>query len=178
MTRLSVVNPDETSGKVKELFEGIKNKLGLVPNIFKGLANSPVALETYVTMSQILSKSQLTAQEREVIALVCSSINDCTYCAAAHSAIAGMLGLPAEVILDIRKGKVKDEKLQTLVRFTKSVLETKGFVPEKQLQAMRAVEYGDAHIAEVLAVIAQNFFSNFFNHVNDTEVDFPEVPVV
>ena len=33
----------------------------------------------------------------------------------------------------------------------------------------------DAEIAEVVAHVAVNIFSNYFNHIAATEVDFPEV---
>ncbi len=54
MTRLKALNPETTTGKSKELFDGIQNKLGTVPNLMKTMGNSPAVLQGYLNLSGAL----------------------------------------------------------------------------------------------------------------------------
>ena len=64
------------------------------------------------------------------------------------------------------------------MKFTLAVHEKRGFVSEADLAAFRKAGYTDGHVAEVVACYALNVFTNTFNHVNDTAVDFPAAPVL
>ncbi len=91
MPRLNVVDPETATGKAKELFDGpLKGKYF---NIYKGLANSPAAVEALLALGKAFSKGVLTPQEREVIALAVGEVNGCTYCTAAHTVSAKMSGM-------------------------------------------------------------------------------------
>ena len=175
MPRLNKVEIETAEGKAKELLEAINNKLGKVPNIFKGMANSPAAFENYLASSEILASGELSGQEREAIALVIAETNDCKYCLSAHTAIAAREGISSEEALMLRQAQSSDDKLATLVTFAKKIMTTKGYVEDADLEAIRAAGYNDAQIAEIVALVALNVFTNFFNHVNASENDFPEV---
>ena len=70
--------------------------MGMTPNIFKIMANSPIVLEGYLTFSATLSKGTLSAQDREQIALTVAGFNHCEYCASAHTALATKAGVSSE----------------------------------------------------------------------------------
>lgn len=176
MANLSVIELGSAEGKTKELLETVQQKLGRVPNILKGMANSPAALEAYVNLSGVLSQGKLSGREREALALAISERNGCGYCVAAHTIIGSLQGLDADTAKDSRRGVSADEKLQSLITLALEILESKGHVAESTLDKVRAVGYGDAEIAEVVANVALNVYTNFFNHVNKTEVDFPPAP--
>jgi uncharacterized peroxidase-related enzyme len=174
MARLKVIDPTTTTGKLKEVFEGpLKGKH---INLFKGLGNSPAALQAYLDMGTALSQGVLTPKEREVVALAVSETNGCNYCAAAHTALGKAAGLTEAQTIGARRGKMEDPKLATLSRFTQAMVEKRGFVSDNELSDMRKAGYGDGHIAEAVAVLAQTVFTNYFNHLNDTEIDFPIAP--
>lgn len=176
MPRLSVIEPTKATGRAKELFEGpLKGKSF---NIFKGMANSPAALEFYTATSQALAGAGLSASEREVIQLAFAEANSCEYCTAAHSAIAKMVGLSEAQALEARRGTMTDPRLNALAHFALAIHEKKGFVSDEDLSRFRAAGFTDGHVAEVVAVYAQAIFTNYFNHVNRTEVDFPPVPSI
>jgi hypothetical protein len=63
---------------VQSLLEGVKKQLGVVPNMFRLIANSPAALESYLELSGALTKGTLPAPTRERIALAVAEINGCT----------------------------------------------------------------------------------------------------
>ncbi len=178
MPRLNVVEPAQATGKVKELFDGLQSKMGKVVNIFKGMGNSAAALNAYLTMSKILSEGELSPADREVVYLAASQYNNCTYCVAAHTMIAKRGGMSDDDVIAIRKFAPRDPKHQALVNFVRRVIDTKGLVQDADLAAVKKAGYTDGQIAETVGYIALATYSNFFNHVYDTPLDFPEVPKV
>lgn len=170
MARLNVVNPATASGKVKELFDGPLRSMQL--NIFKGMANSPAALSAYLGMAGALKEGLLSEKEREAIALTVAEANACDYCLAAHTMLGQKAGFTQADTLDVRRGRPADPKLAALLRFAKT-LNDNHTVGEADLQAVRAAGYGDGQIAEAVATVALNIYTNFFNLTNQTAVDFP-----
>jgi uncharacterized peroxidase-related enzyme len=171
MPRLAVVDPASATGRAKELFEGpLKGKHF---NIFKGLANSGAALDAYVALSGALGHGTLSAKEREALQLAWGQARRCDYCLAAHTAIGKGAGLSDEQTLEARRGKMQDAKLDALVAFGLALHAEQGFVGQQHLDAVRAAGYNDGHIAEVVANYALATLTNYFNHVNESVVDFP-----
>ncbi|TVQ63099.1 MAG: carboxymuconolactone decarboxylase family protein [Phycisphaerales bacterium] len=177
MARLNVVNPEKATGKVKEIFDGpLKGKHF---NLFKGLANSPAALNFYLAMGGALKDAALSEKEREAIALAVGEANGCDYCVAAHTTLGKMAGLKEEQTLGARKGRVEgDAKLDALVRFATALHEKRGYVSDDDLKSFRDAGYNDGHVAEAVACYAQNVFTNYFNHVNESDIDFPAPPAL
>ncbi len=176
MQRLKLIKEEDATGEVKEIYASVKSTMGMIPNLFKGFANSPVTLKAYLTLDKLISESQLSEIEREIVRLVVSQYNGCDYCLAAHTMVGKMKGLNEDQIIDIRQGKSDDLKYSALISFTLQVLETKGFVDDKDIDAFRNAGYTDENIVEVVTIIAQKTLSNYFNHINNTEIDFPKAP--
>ena len=174
MSRLHQIAHESATGKAKELLDAVKGKLGLVPNMTRAMANAPAALNGYLQLSGALSHGALPAKIREQIALSVAEANGCDYCLAAHTAIGKMAGLTADQIRDSRHGTAVDPKADALIRFARTVVDTKGRVSGADLQTVRAAGYDDGAIAEVVAHVALNVFTNYFNHVADTDIDFPK----
>lgn len=176
MPRLNTIDPAASTGRAKEIFDGpLKGKHF---NIFKGMANSPAALDAYVAMSGALDKASLSAKEREVVQLAVARANGCEYCQAAHTAIGKMVGLTEEQTVAARTGRLTDPKLAALARFAGALHEKKGMVGDADLRAFKGAGYTDAHVAEAIASYALAVFTNYFNLANDTAVDFPAPPKV
>ncbi|MFI4917746.1 MAG: carboxymuconolactone decarboxylase family protein [Phycisphaerales bacterium JB060] len=174
MARLNTIDPSTATGKAKELFDGPLKGKHL--NIFKGMANSPAGLQAYLGMAGALGEGKLSAQEREVIALVTAQQNDCEYCLAAHTHMGKGAGLTEAQTIAARRGELDDANLGALATFTRSLLEKKGFADEGDLKAFKNAGYDDGHVVETIANVGLNFYTNFFNHVNETDVDLPEAP--
>ena len=178
MPRLKQVTPENAHGEVKEIYDAVKSRFGMIPNLFIGFASNPAVLKSYLALDELISGGVLTPVEREIVRLTVSQINDCEYCLAAHTAVGKMSGLSEEQMLSARRGKAEDPKHAALVNFTHKVMETKGFVGDGDIEAFRAAGFSDEHIGEVVAIIAQKTLSNLFNHINETEVDFPQAPKI
>lgn len=96
----------------------------------------------------------------------------------AHSAIGKRAGLIDQDILNSRRGASADPKTDVLLRFARTVVEKRGVVADADIATVRDAGYGDAEIAEVVAHVALNIFTNYFNNVAGTTIDFPEAPAL
>jgi uncharacterized peroxidase-related enzyme len=178
MSRLKTIAPEAATGKSKELLAGVQAKLGLVPNMMRAMANAPAVLDGYLHLSGDLGKGVLSAKVREQIALAVSQANGCDYCLAAHSAIGKMVGLTTDQIRDSRLGTAVDAKTDSLIRFARKVVDTRGRVSDGDLDDVRDAGFDDGAIAEVVANVALGIFTNYFNNTAATEIDFPKAPAL
>lgn len=179
MSRIHQIAPEAATGKAKELLDAVKVNLGLVPNITRAMANSPAVLEGYLGLSGSLRKGSLSAKTREQIALAVAQANQCDYCLAAHSAIGKTVGLTPDQILDSRRGTAIDPKTDAVIGFARKLVDERGVVSDTAVAKVRSAGLDDAAIAEVVANVALNIFTNYFNHVAETDIDFPRVePIV
>jgi AhpD family alkylhydroperoxidase len=171
MSRIQAVTPAQATGHTAEVYSAIKKSLGSVPNLFQGIGVNSNVLQTFLGLGPSLKL--LNGTEQETIALVVAQKNDCDYCLAAHTVLGGMHGLPKEETIRIRKGRSEDGKRQSLIRLVQEIVTEKGRVSDQSLGDFRSAGYTDAHIPEVLLSVVQNIYTNYFNHMNQTEVDFP-----
>lgn len=178
MPRLTVLDETTAPERTRKMFESVKDEIGMIPNLYRGLGNSPAALGAYLAGQEALEDSRLSAAERETIALAVSQINGCDYCLAAHTAIGKMVGLDEDEIVDIRRFTAGDERRRALVEFTETFVEGRGWVDDEDVDDLREAGFSDGEIAEIPVVVALTFMSNWFNHLNGTEVDFPEPAAV
>lgn len=178
MERIVPVDPATAQGKAKELLDAVKAKLGVVPNMTRAMAVSPAVLEAYLGIRGALTHGVLSPKLREQLALDISQANRCDYCLSAHSAIGKRLGLTEQTILDSRKGGSADPRTDALLRFARALVERRGLVSDADVVAVRDAGVGDAEIAEVVAHVALSTFTNYFNNVAATAMDFPKVPAL
>ena len=175
MPRLKAIETAEAEPKAKAFLEGVQKKLGMTPNLMRTMANSPAVLEAYLGLGNTLGKGTLSPKLREQIALTVSELNGCHYCLSAHTALGKMVGLGDEEITDSRRGLSPDRKTEAVLQFARKVSSERGWVSDDDVASLRAAGTTDAELAEIVGVVALNIFSNYFNHVADTDVDFPEV---
>ena len=175
MSRLQTINPSTATGKSKDLLDAVKAKLGRAPNMTKVMANSPAVLGAYLGFSGALAEGQLDSKIGEQIALVIAQENQCDYCLSAHSAIGALVGLTQGQIAASRKGDGSGEKATAALTFAKRVLDARGHVAEPDLAAVRAAGFSDGEIAEIIAHVALNVFTNYFNVATEPDIDFPKV---
>ena len=173
MARIAPVNRREADPRSNEMLDAVQKKLGMTPNLMSTLAHSPAALEAYLKLSEATGKGVLPAKTREQIALAVGQANSCNYCVSAHSAIGKMIGLTAEEIREARTGRAADTKSDAILRLTTQVVEKRGFVSDADLTAARSAGVTDAEVTEIVANTALNLLTNYFNHVAETEIDFP-----
>lgn len=173
MPRLNAIDPGQATGKAKSLLDGIQSKLGMTPNLMRAMASSPEALEGYLGLIASLSRGLLKAGLREQIALAVAEANGCEYCLAAHTAAGRMVGLGQDDLLDGRRASSPHPKVDTALKFARGLVDNRGRVTDSDLDRLRGAGYIDSEIAEIVANVALNLFSNYFDHVAEPEIDFP-----
>lgn len=116
MSKIQVPTRDQVAPQAQAIFDTLKKNLGMVPNIYAVIGHSANALESYLAFSSGQAKGSFNAKEREAVALAVSETNGCTYCLAAHTAIAKMNGFSDEETQHLRAGTIEDTKLSVLLR--------------------------------------------------------------
>ncbi len=173
MSRLSTnyANNEKSS----KILEDIQKLTGSVPNIFKILGNSSTVLSGYLAFNTALKSGTLSAQEREHIALAVAGFNQCEYCASAHTLLAKNVGVLETETKKNLKGTSDSKKTAALIHFCLAILQNKGEISDEAITLIRAEGFSDESIVEIIGNIAINIFTNYFNHVAQTDLDFPKV---
>lgn len=150
-----------------------KAGLGFIPNMYANMANSPALLETYLSgYAAFRRESGLTAAEQEAVFLAISEFNGCSYCMAAHSAVADMTKVPTAITDALRNGTpVPDDRIETLVQFTRVMLTTRGLPSITDVDTFLAAGYTEANVLHLVLAIAVKTLSNYSNHLFHTPVD-------
>jgi len=174
MARIEPLAVEEAKGRAKEILEGPLKGKGF--NVYRTLAHSPAALEGLLAFSGSLSQGELSAQEREVIALFMGERNGCDYCVAAHTKMAELVGMSDAEILAARRGEMDDARLTALLAFVRALDEKRGFVDDGDIHALIDAGYGEPELIEIVAAYGLNTFTNYLNHVAQTDTDFPPAP--
>ncbi len=173
MSRLESASVDRATGATAKLYDAIKSNLGSVPNLFQALGSNPKVLKVYLGLGA--GQTSLNAQEKEMIALVVAQVNGCGYCLAAHTALGKLVDFKEEEIVSIRRGQVSDPKLNALLQFTREVVFEKGRVSNETFEKLLENGYTKAQVPEIILAVVGNAFTNYFNQVNQTPIDFPSV---
>ncbi len=176
MPRIPTVDLDGAPEGAKPILEQIKANFGRVPNFFAGLAHSPAALKTVMGMFGALEEGSLAGEAHEAVTLRVGQLHRCDYCVAAHTAKSKMLGISVEDTLAFRRGEAENPKIKTLLNLTTAMVEKRGQVSDAELQAARDGGLSESEIIECLAIVALNTFTNYANHLMETDVDFPAAP--
>ena len=95
MTIFKKISENEATGKVKEIFDEIKEarQITEIPNFWKTMANSPETLErTWRSLQQVMGKGELDPAVKELIYVAVSITNNCEYCIKSHSLAARKKG--------------------------------------------------------------------------------------
>ncbi|AKH43075.1 putative peroxidase-related enzyme [Altererythrobacter atlanticus] len=178
MSRLTIPARDDVPEASKPILDAVHKQLGAVPNMFRLIAQSPAVLQGYKANNGALAKA-LDVKTRERIALAVAEVNGCEYCLSAHSYLGLNLAriAPEEIELN-RRGRSGDARADVAVRFAAKVAAERGRVSDADIAELREVGYADGQIVEIIAIAAENIFTNLLNLVADTEIDFPVVRVL
>ncbi|SDQ60940.1 uncharacterized peroxidase-related enzyme [Pseudomonas sp. UC 17F4] len=165
MSRVTVHTLQSAPEAARPYLENAQKASGFIPNLLGVLASAPAALETYVTVSALNGKAELSLAEREVVQLVAATNHGCDFCVAGHTAVAlNKAKLAQEVVDALRaKGELPEEKLEALAAFTREVIATRGNVSEAGYGAFREAGYCEGNALEVILGVSLATLCNFAN---------------
>jgi uncharacterized peroxidase-related enzyme len=177
MARIPLPDITTATGAAGELFAQIKKSVGMVPNAYATIGTlSPAALKAVLQADGVLAGGTLGKKDIETIKLLVSQLVGCDYCVAAHSMIGKMAGLQPAELKQIRAVQpTGDDKRDALAGFVTTLLRSHGTVSDAEIAAIRAAGYTDTQLVEISLAITLVTFTNVFNRINDTAVDFPAV---
>ncbi|WP_291844670.1 carboxymuconolactone decarboxylase family protein [Maricaulis sp.] len=175
MSRLPIPDLDAVPAASKPILDAVHKQLGVVPNMFRLIASSPAALEGFAGNNGALSRA-LDVRTRERIALAVAQINGCDYCLSAHTYLGlNLAKLTPEEVARNRRGKSGETKADAAVGFAAKVVRERGQVSDSDIKALRDAGYSDGQVIEIVALAAENVFTNLVNNVARTDIDFPVV---
>ena len=156
----------------RPILKEVDKKYGFVPNLWRGMAQSPQTLEGYHSLSKRFEESSLTESEQQVVLLTASRMNRSAYGTSVHSLTAETVGLDWETIERIRdREPVRDPRLEALRLFTEAVVKSSGIVPEDVWTEFTEVGFEKPQALDVALGVSLKTLSNSINHLMDTPLD-------
>ncbi|NES00930.1 MAG: carboxymuconolactone decarboxylase family protein [Symploca sp. SIO1B1] len=162
----------------KPILKAAKKKFGFIPNLMATMAESPVMVESYLTLMGLFDKSELSETERQIILMTNNRLNGCTYCMAAHTAVSKKSGVDNGVIEALRSGSpINDPKLEALRIFAVIIHETHGRPTEEQVETFFAAGYTKQTILEVIVGTSLKVLSNYTTPIVRPKLDDAFAPM-
>ncbi len=175
MPRFNYVEPEEADAFTRKLFD----QVGMVPNLYCMMANSSTVFDGFLKLTRCLEAARLEKKLREMVYLLTSQINGCHYCLASHTATAVEHGVMSkEETLEARRGESPDPKVDSLLKFTREVVEKRGHISEEVFEKVKAQGFTDEELVEALGTIALATLSNYVAIVGDVELDYLDAPAL
>jgi len=175
MTQVSLVSRDDATGAVRTNLDAINGAFGVVPNMFKAVANSPAALASMWGSFGALGGGTLGAKLGEQLAVAVANANDCHYCLAAHTALGRKAGATVAEMAGAQVGVSSDPRTQAALTFALKVVNDRAAVSDADVAALKVAGFDDEGVVEIIAHVALNLFTNYVNVALQVPVDFPGV---
>jgi len=165
VTALNLPEMDPMPDNIRKYFKLCEDKLGLVPNVLKAYAFNETKLNAFTGMYNdlMLGESNITPLEREMIAVVVSSINRCYYCLVAHGNSVRKLSknpeLGEQMAINYRLADLKPNQ-RAMMDFAVKMTEESYKIEEIDRQTLRNNGYSDQDIWDIASI------ASFFNMSN------------
>lgn len=176
MSRFATTGDASASEDEQQARAAIKQAWHGVPNLGAVLALSLPLTRAVLAFNSALEAGSLSARVTEQLAIAVSEKNRCAYCLAAHAEAARAVGVSADDVSSARIGRAADAKTAAALHFAQQVVESRGFVSDAELAAVRAGGWRDAEILEIVGHAMATTLSNYVHHISEVEVDYPEFP--
>ena len=174
----SLVDPETAVGQAAELLGETRRQLGRVPNLYRAMANSPKALAAYLAFRGALQDGTLDIAMTERIAMQVAQLNDCDYCVAAHFFRGQKIGLSLDELNKVRVGRHDNPKIHAAMSFIAALVKSRGALDDVSRADIFAHGWTEFEVGEIVAHVALNVFSNYFKHVAQPTLDFPQAPML
>ena len=171
MARLAIPSKEAAPAKSQAILANYEKVLGVIPNFFALISQSPDALKAIADMHATLGKS-LGHKTRERIHVMTAEVNGCNYCLSAHTYLGAQLqGLTKEDMELNREGHSTDPQADAALQFAYKIARSRGHIEDADVEAVRAAGYTDTQIIDIVAETAFSFITNLFNNTFKTDID-------
>jgi uncharacterized peroxidase-related enzyme len=176
MTDFVPVEPKTATGKAAGLLAQVQTSLGLTPTMTKVMANSPALLQGYLALSGAVAGGTLKPAVRERLAIATAQLNGCEYCLSAHTYIgANIAKVDVDELDRARRAESTDAHVAALLKLSNTIAENAGDVDDVEVKAAREAGVTDEEIGEIVANLALNILTNYFNVLAHVDNDWPVV---
>lgn len=176
MTDFAPVEPETATGKAADLLAQVHTSLGVTPTMTKVMANSPALLQGYLALSGAVAGGTLKPAVRERLAIATAQLNGCEYCLSAHTYVGANIAKVDAAELDrARRAESSDAHVAALLKLSNAIAENAGDVDDVDLKTARAEGVTDVEIGEIVANLALNTMTNYFNILAHVDNDWPVV---
>lgn len=164
-TALDLPPVDPLPEHTQAYFDLCAEKLGMVPNVLRAYAFDIAKLDAFTAMYNelMLADSGLSKLEREMIAVVVSSLNRCWYCQVAHGAavreLSGDPKLGEAMVMNFRVADIDDRQM-AMLKFAEKLTKASSEIEESDRQALREAGFSDRDIWDIASV------TGFYNMTN------------
>lgn len=170
-TVFNVPTREQIAPANQEIFDNLTKALGFVPNLYATIAYSDNGLSRYLAYQN--AKTTLSNKEKEAVNLIVSQVNGCIYCQSAHLVLGKMNGFTDEQLLDIRKAKSEDAKLNVLVQLASDITKNRGNAISETVDAFFAQGYTKENLVDLILQVSDKTAMNYLHNLTKVPVDFP-----
>lgn len=176
MKTFNVPTREEVAPANQEIFDNLQKALGFISNLYATIGYSNNGLSRFLAYQN--AKTSLNNKEKEAVNLIVSQVNGCVYCQSAHLVIGKMNGFSDEQLLDIRKGKSSDAKLNALVQLAADIANNKGNASAAAVDTFFENGYTNENLVDLILLISDKTAMNFLHNLTQVPVDFPLAPAL
>lgn len=171
MNTFTVPTREQVAPANQEIFDNLQKALGFVPNLYAAIAYSDNGMARYLDYQN--AKTSLSNKKKEAVNLTVSQVNGCVYCQSAHTVIGKMNGFTDEQLLDIRKGKSDNAKLNALVQLAADITQNRGNANDTLVIEFFAQGYTNENLVDLILQISDKTAMNYLHNLIQIPVDFP-----
>ncbi|OUR95965.1 carboxymuconolactone decarboxylase [Gammaproteobacteria bacterium 42_54_T18] len=156
----------------KPLLADSLQAFSMIPNLHAVMAESPAVLESYQVMHELFQKTSFNADELTVVWQTINVEHECHYCVPAHTGIANMMKVDANITDALRNGtELPSKKLQALHETTLELVRERGNLREDTLSSFSEAGYEQRHLLKIILGLSQKVMSNYINRLSNTPID-------
>jgi alkylhydroperoxidase family enzyme len=175
MPGMQLADTSKITGKAQEMLTQLDKNMGLTPNILKQMANSPAALEAFLSARESLSKGLLDEKMRVAIGITIAETYSCEYMLSARVAMAKKIGMTDEEIKLAKEQCSKDAKADLGLSFVRNLVLRHAELPDSDVPDLKTAGYTDGEIVELIANASENMLAYYLIQVAQPAADFPVV---
>jgi uncharacterized peroxidase-related enzyme len=165
MAWIESINEDDATGELKEIYDKIKKERGKISNVMKIHSLNPRIMEKHLNLylSIMFGVSDISRENRELIAVVISSINKCDYCINHHAKALDRYWKDREKIMklinDFKSIKFT-EKITAMLNYVYNLTKNPNKITKNDVDLIKNMGYSDRDILDI------NLIVSYFNFVN------------
>lgn len=174
MQSFPVLAIDTAPEKSKPALQALQGEFGMIPNVAGTMATSPVLIDSLVALFGKVHGGNFSEAQIQVLLLTNAVTNGCAWAVAFHTGLALKEGLDKADVEAIRARRVpREAKSAALSTFARTLIEKRGHVDDRDVDAFVATGFRKEHALEVIAVVAASIVTNYTASVTKPPLEEP-----